>query len=270
MIQRTHEANKTIIEYLPHRKEWRLLYPWWPKWGFPCEFAACVLKKRFYERMKEKWTQLALLSIIEDRLCWVRDDEYRTFPTKTNLCSWAHSGAMLRALKIQISKVVAKRVQETVFHDLHHILGVLLASLFAHLKPCSCLQGQIWTRKQKRCQHDVKIEVDALPWRLVTRMRTFELGSELRIMYYPRNKRSTYCIGEGEKWGRSKRYKSPPCMRNGVSFYKFCKKKFLRFDVGAFLLGDVFITSNDASIDGTTLTLLRMLSILLSTKNFLW
>ena len=55
-------------------------------------------------------------------------------------------------------------------------------------------------------------------------------------------------------------------MRNGVSFYKFCKKKILRFDVGAFLLGDVFITSNDASIDGTTLTLLRMLSILLSKK----
>ena len=95
---------------------------------------------------------------------------------------------MLRALKIQISKVVAKRVQETVFHDLHHILGVLLASLFAHLKPCSCLQGQIWTGKQKRCQHDVIIEVDAFPWRLVTRMRTFELGSELQTMYYPRNK----------------------------------------------------------------------------------
>ena len=164
------------------------------KWSFPCEFDACVLKKRFYKRTKEKWTQLALLSIIEDRLCWVRDDEYRTFPTKTNLCSWAHSGAMLRALKIQISKVVTKRVQETVFHDLHHILGVLLASLFAHLKPCSCLQGQIWTGKQKRCQQNVKIEVDALPWRLVTRMRTFELGSELRIMYYPRNKRSTLAL----------------------------------------------------------------------------
>ena len=50
------------------------------------------------------------------------------------------------------------------------------------------------------------------------------------------------------------RQKSPPCMRNGVSFCKFCKNKFLRFDVGAFLLGDVFITSNDASIDGTTRT----------------
>ena len=42
---------------------------------------------------------------------------------------------MLRALKIQISKVVVKRVQELVIHDLHHILAVLLASLFAHLKP---------------------------------------------------------------------------------------------------------------------------------------
>ena len=221
---------------------------------FSMRIRCLCVKKRFYKRKREKWTQLALLSIIEDRLCWVRDDEYRTFPTKTNLCSWAHSGAMLRALKIQISKVVAKRVQETVFHDLHHILGVLLASLFAHLKPCSCLQGQIWTGKQKRCQHDVKIEVDALPWRLVTRMRTFELGSELRIMYYPRNKRSTYCISEGENWGRRKRQKSPPCMRNGVSFSKFCENKFLRFDVGAFLLGDVSIKSNDASIDGRTRT----------------
>lgn len=44
---------------------------------------------------------------------------------------------MLRALKIQISKVVVKRVQEPVIHDLHHILAVLLASLFAHLKPWS-------------------------------------------------------------------------------------------------------------------------------------
>ena len=75
---------------------------------------------------------------LKDRLCWVRDDEYRTsFHTKTNLCSWALSGAMLRALKIQISKVVVKRVQEPVIHDLHHILAVLLASLFAHLKPWS-------------------------------------------------------------------------------------------------------------------------------------
>ena len=104
MIQQTHEANKTIIEYLPHRKEWRLLYPWWPKWGFPCEFAACVLKKRFYERTKEKWKQLALLSIIEDRLCWVRDDEYRTFSTKTNLCSWAHSGASWERWKSRFPK----------------------------------------------------------------------------------------------------------------------------------------------------------------------
>ena len=43
-------------------------------------------------------------------------------------------------------------------------------------------------------------------------------------------------------------------MRNGVSFCKFCENKFLRFDVGAFLLGDVSIKSNDASIDGRTRT----------------
>ena len=88
MIQQTHEANKTIIEYLPHRKEWRLLYPWWPKMEFSMRIRClCVKKKRFYKRTKAKLTQLALLSIIEDRLCWVRDDEYRTFSTKTNLCS---------------------------------------------------------------------------------------------------------------------------------------------------------------------------------------
>ena len=43
-------------------------------------------------------------------------------------------------------------------------------------------------------------------------------------------------------------------MRNGVSFCKFFENKFLQFDVGAFLLGDVAIKSNDASIDGRTRT----------------
>ena len=46
MIQRTHEANKTIIEYLPHRKEWRLLYPWWPKMEFSMRIRCLCVKKR--------------------------------------------------------------------------------------------------------------------------------------------------------------------------------------------------------------------------------
>ena len=56
MIQKTHEANKTIIEYLPHRKEWRLLYPWWPKMEFSMRIRClCVKKKkRFYKRTKAK------------------------------------------------------------------------------------------------------------------------------------------------------------------------------------------------------------------------
>ena len=55
MIQQTHEANKTIIEYLPHRKEWRLLYPWWPKMEFSMRIRClCVKKKRFYKRTKAK------------------------------------------------------------------------------------------------------------------------------------------------------------------------------------------------------------------------
>ena len=54
MIQQTHKANNPLLSTRLTAKNGVCSTLGSLKWSFLCEFDACVLKKRFYKRTKEK------------------------------------------------------------------------------------------------------------------------------------------------------------------------------------------------------------------------